>query len=416
MSKIYEALLRAEKDRNASSAESQQGAAPSASAAALAEPVLAPEAPAPPAEVVLEHAPVELAAKPEESLETATPAPFLPPPMRHASAPAVTPEPAPAANPPVPADVPAPKAAPAPEPVAAAAPGVTAPPAATPAGRPASARSTYQPQPVREQVVPVVETKRPSVFSPSASTSGIPARQWSPSAIQLPALHERGKEVEQFRSLRSRLYEFRDLNTLKSVLVSSGLPQEGKSFIAANLAISCARHKSARVLLIDGDMRRSSLHKLLGTTHEPGLTEYLSGKASLNEVLQRAEFPSNGQPLPQGISSLTFMAGGADAENAGDLSGSPRFRELIQAVSPMFDWIIVDSSPVNLVADGVNLARACDGVLLVARAGITPFEAAQRALSELKSTNMLGFVLNAVHALQTTGTYYGYDSYDSINQ
>lgn len=261
-----------------------------------------------------------------------------------------------------------------------------------------------------------MEPRRPSVFSPSASTSGIPTRQWSPSTIELPALHERGKEVEQFRSLRSRLYEFRDLNTLKSVLISSGLPQEGKSFIAANLAISCARHKSARVLLIDGDMRRSSLHKLLGTTHEPGLTEYLSGKASLNEVLQRAELPADGQTQPQGIASLTFLAGGADAENAGDLSGSPRFRELIQTVSPMFDWVIVDSSPVNLVADGVNLARACDGVLLVARAGVTPFEAAQRALSELKASNTLGFVLNAVHTPPATGTYYGYDNYDTITQ
>ena len=81
---------------------------------------------------------------------------------------------------------------------------------------------------------------------------------------QLPALEHRGAAVEQFRSLRSRMQEFRDLNTLKSILISSGLPQEGKSFVAANLAISFARHKAHRVLLIDGDMRRSSLHKLLG--------------------------------------------------------------------------------------------------------------------------------------------------------
>ena len=66
--------------------------------------------------------------------------------------------------------------------------------------------------------------------------------------------------MEQFRSLRSRMHEFRDLNKLKSILVSSGLPQEGKSFIAANLAISFTRHKAARVLLIDGDMRLSLIH------------------------------------------------------------------------------------------------------------------------------------------------------------
>ena len=85
--------------------------------------------------------------------------------------------------------------------------------------------------------------------------------------------------MEQFRSLRSRMQEFRDLNTLKSILVSSGLPQEGKSFIAANLAISFARHKAGRVLLIDGDMRRATLHKLLGCPQGPGLTEYLVGRS-----------------------------------------------------------------------------------------------------------------------------------------
>ena len=105
--------------------------------------------------------------------------------------------------------------------------------------------------------------------------------RWLPSLHQLPALDQRGAAVEQFRSLRSRMQEFRDLNTLKSILVSSGLPQEGKSFVAANLAISFARHKAARVLLIDGDMRRASLHKLLGAPPGPGLTEYLAGKAGL---------------------------------------------------------------------------------------------------------------------------------------
>src|ERR1019366_6726149 len=92
---------------------------------------------------------------------------------------------------------------------------------------------------------------------------------------------------EQFRSLRSRMQEFRDLNTLKSILVSSGLPQEGKSFVAINLAISFARHKAGRVLLIDGDMRRSTQHKLLGAPQGPGLTEYLAGKATIVEVMQR---------------------------------------------------------------------------------------------------------------------------------
>ena len=240
--------------------------------------------------------------------------------------------------------------------------------------------------------------------------------RWLPSLHQLPALDQRGAAVEQFRSLRSRMQEFRDLNTLKSILVSSGLPQEGKSFVAANLAISFARHKAARVLLIDGDMRRASLHKLLGAPLGPGLTEYLAGKAGLTEIMQRPIPGDTGHPLPAGLASLIFIPGGNASDKAADLSGNRRFGRLIAEASPHFDWIVVDSSPVNLVSDGVNLARSCDGVLLIARGGATKYQAAQRALAELKASKVLGFVLNAVEDPPLTGGYYGYDGYDKIEE
>ncbi len=240
--------------------------------------------------------------------------------------------------------------------------------------------------------------------------------RWLPSLHQLPALEQRGAAVEQFRSLRSRMQEFRDLNTLKSILVSSGLPQEGKSFVAANLAISFARHKAARVLLIDGDMRRASLHKLLGAPLGPGLTEYLAGKAGLTEIMQRPIPGDTGHPLPAGLASLIFIPGGIASDKAADLSGNRRFGRLIAEASPHFDWIVVDSSPVNLVSDGVNLARSCDGVLLIARGGATKYQAAQRALAELKASKVLGFVLNAVEDPPLTGGYYGYDGYDKIEE
>ena len=237
---------------------------------------------------------------------------------------------------------------------------------------------------------------------------------WHPLIQQLPALEERGSSVEQFRSLRSRMHEFRDLNKLKSILVSSGLPQEGKSFIAANLAISFARHKAGRVLLIDGDMRRATLHKLFGCPQEPGLTEYLAGAASLTEIMQRPNPEDPDAPLPSGLASLTFIPAGIEHDKAADLSGNHRFDRLIEAASPHFDWIVVDSSPVNLVSDGVNLARSCDAVLLVARGGVTKFEVAQRAIAELKASKVLGIVLNAVTNPTIAGGYYGYDGYDKI--
>ena len=212
------------------------------------------------------------------------------------------------------------------------------------------------------------------------------------------------------------MQEFRDLNTLKSLMVSSGLPQEGKSFVTANLAISFARHKAGRVLLIDGDMRRATLHKLLGCPQGPGLTEFLAGTASILEVMQRPRADDADRPLPPGLASLTFNPAGTEHDKAADLSGNRRFDRLIAAAAPHFDWIIVDSSPVNLVSDGVNLARACDAVLLVARGGVTKYEIAQRALSELKASRVLGFVLNAVSRPPVAGGYYGYDGYDKLEE
>lgn len=192
--------------------------------------------------------------------------------------------------------------------------------------------------------------------------------------------------------------------------MSSGLPQEGKSFISANLAVSLARHKNSKVLLIDGDMRRYTLHELLGTESHPGLADYLAGKATIEQIMQRSE-----DTAPQGtgnhvLSNLTFIPGGNGGDKAADLSGNARFGDLLRIAAPYFDWIIVDSSPVVPVSDGVNLARSCDGVLLVARAGVTKYTVAQRAASELRAANILGFVLNAVQENPQTGSYYGYNT------
>jgi capsular exopolysaccharide synthesis family protein len=375
MSKIYEAMRRA---------AMESANRPAAEPAASTEPAAA----SPPAEPVLTAAPTSVAAEPSAAEE------FLP-----AAQIPVAIEPARAAQPAasipfaqVPVAAPVPFAPPVPTPIS-----VAAPIAAT-----------------RVAAAPIIEAEF-DADSP-LDLANIPRVAWLPSLHQLPALEQRGAAVEQFRSLRSRMQEFRDLNTLKSILVSSGLPQEGKSFVAANLAISFARHKAARVLLIDGDMRRSSLHKLLGAPPGPGLTEYLAGKASLTQIMQRPMPGNAGHPLPAGLASLIFIPGGIASDKAADLSGNRRFVRLIAEAAPHFDWIVVDSSPVNLVSDGVNLARACDGVLLVARGGTTKYEVAQRALAELKASKVLGLVLNAVEDTPLTGGYYGYDGYDKIEE
>ncbi len=264
-----------------------------------------------------------------------------------------------------------------------------------------------------DQTAPFVESN--FAAAEPAATGGlrfetIARHPWNPSIDKLPALLDRGPSTEQFRSLRSRLYEARDIRPIKSILVSSGLPQEGKSFVSANLAVSLARHKNARVLLIDGDMRRYTIHEMIGTAPSPGLADYLAGKATLEEIMQRIEEPETPTANRSILANLAFIPGGNGGDRAADLSGSARFGELIRTVAPLFDWIVVDSSPVLPVSDAVNLARSCDGVLLVARGGVTKYPVAQRAAAELKASNVLGFVLNAVHDAPQAGSYYGYSA------
>lgn len=247
--------------------------------------------------------------------------------------------------------------------------------------------------------------------TPRVLWNEIRATDWTIAVDRFPALEQRGAMVEQFRSLRSRLQEFRAMNRLQSLLVSSGVPQEGKSFIAANLALSLALHKNSKVLLIDGDMRRSTLQDYFGCPAHPGLSDFLSGKAEMFDVMQRpspASMPN--RVIAPILNNLVLMPGGSVGDRAADLAGSPRFEELLRAAGAHFDWIIVDSSPVIPVSDSVSMGRACDAVLLVARAGFTSYPVAQRAQHELKASNIIGFVLNAVKNPPSPDSYYTYDA------
>jgi capsular exopolysaccharide synthesis family protein len=238
--------------------------------------------------------------------------------------------------------------------------------------------------------------------------------RWNFSPEHLPALEKRGAPLEQFRSLRSRIREFRASSKLKSVLISSGLPQEGKSFVAANLAVTLALNKNSKVLLIDGDMRRSTLHSYFGCEARIGLADYLAGKAELAAVMQRPSPESTPAAMVAPVlHNLVLMPAGEGGDKAGDLAGSPRFEELLAIVAPHFEWVIIDSSPVIPISDAVSLARFCDGVLLVARSGQTTFPMAQRAQKELKASNVIGYVLNAVSKPPAIESYYGYTGYSS---
>jgi capsular exopolysaccharide synthesis family protein len=207
---------------------------------------------------------------------------------------------------------------------------------------------------------------------------------------------------ERFRTLRSRLYQIAATRPLKRVLVTSSVPAEGKTIVAANLAHSIMCQPDRRVLLIDADLRASRLHQLLGAPSGPGLTDYLRGEAEKDAVIQ------NGLE-----GNLCFIPGGSEVSNPSELLLGDRMKKLLDLVTPVFDWIILDSPPALAVHDASSLADLCDGVLFVVKAGTTDHQLAEKASSEFLKKNLLGVVLNGAEIDASYGDYYaGYASDD----
>src|SRR5579864_9323696 len=200
---------------------------------------------------------------------------------------------------------------------------------------------------------------------------------------------------EQFRTLRSRLYQLRDKQPLRTVLVTSSLPGEGKTFVTTNLAHALARQQNCRVLLIDADLRRPDLHPAFGAPSSPGLAEYLKGEVEEMAIIQRG--------LPE---YLCFIPGGKQTANSAELLANGRLRALLDTVGPVFDWVILDSPPTLPVSDALVLADHCDGVLTVIRAAQTGFDSAQKSCQQLREKNLLGVALNCADDGAAYGSYY----------
>jgi protein-tyrosine kinase len=199
---------------------------------------------------------------------------------------------------------------------------------------------------------------------------------------------------EEFRTLRSRLDLIRDRQPLQTLLITSAMPGEGKTFVAANLAQVIVWQRERHVLLIDGDLRSSKLHQALGVSSVPGLSDYLSGKVNEFAIVRRGP-----------LENFFFIPSGTPAPNATELLGNGRLRNLLKRLSVAFDWILIDSPPVIPVADARLIAESSDGVLLVVRSGGTPSDLAQLAYREFRGKPFVGVVLNKAQR----HSRYGYD-------
>jgi len=240
-----------------------------------------------------------------------------------------------------------------------------------------------------------------SPFSIDTLLARCPQMEWKPDLGTMLFMNgdDSARGTEEFRTLRSRLYHLREKMTLKTLLVTSALPKEGKSFTAANLAQVIVRQHGRRALLIDADLRGPRLHQMLGTAPGPGLSDYLQGRNDEFSVMQRGA-----------MENLFFIPSGTGIEDPAELVGNGRLKILLQRVEPLFDWIIVDSPPAVLVSDASLLAKACDGVLMVVRSNSTPSDVARRARLEFPDQALVGVVLNGTNDETAPYERYYYES------
>ena len=285
-------------------------------------------------------------------------------------------------------------AEPAPSAAAAAAPAAAvqpAPAAAAPAARSFAAAVAA----VTPQALPVAP---PRVTAPvPALLESCRSTNWQGDTSKLFFLSRRHNTfaTEQLRMLRTRLCLARERRPLKTVLVTSALPAEGKTFVCANLAYALARQPGHRVLLLDCDLRSPGLHTLLGAPGEPGLTAYLRGAATAEQILQRGT-----------QENLFLIPGGHAAANPSELLAGGKFKSLVEQLMPLFDWILLDTPAAGPAADTVRIAGWCDGTLLVVEGGKTKYDTVQQVTADLPAKRLLGVVLNRTNPLDAAASIF----------
>ena len=206
---------------------------------------------------------------------------------------------------------------------------------------------------------------------------------------------------EQYRTIRTNLkFSFLDPD-FKILAVMSALPSEGKSTVSANLAVTWAEEKK-RVLLVDADLRRPTVHRTFKVSNRYGLSNIITSSSStvdISEMIDRTE-----------VDNLDVLTSGPTPPNPAELLGSERLSQLLDFLREKYDFIILDAPPVDTVTDGQIVAARADGVALVTPQGIATKDAVMRAVKLLQrvNANILGVIMNRFTAQEAGGYYGGY--------
>jgi len=222
----------------------------------------------------------------------------------------------------------------------------------------------------------------------------------SPDASLLDSSRPSEAPAEEFRSLRTRLNHLQSLQPIHSIVVTSPSPAEGKSFTATNLALAQSQLEGNLTLLADFDFRRPIIHTLFQVPRSPGVTDYLQGKATLEEIIKRVEG-----------TNLCIMPAGEAVLNPLELLNLPEVKLMLERLPSIFNWVVLDTPPLLFAADANLLSTLCHGLVLVVRIGTTTIDSVTRAMGSLCQNNILGIVVNGAHKGELYSKYTYYHSY-----
>jgi capsular exopolysaccharide synthesis family protein len=206
--------------------------------------------------------------------------------------------------------------------------------------------------------------------------------------------------VEQYRRLAASVHELQVAHGTKTLMVTSAIPREGKTLTVTNLALTLSESYGRRVLLIDADLRRPSLHEVFRLPNAKGLSDGLrseTGELSLLPVTPLLSVLPAGRPDRNPMGALT----------------SDRMEILLKEAASVFDWVLLDAPPAGMMPDAHLLARLTDGVIFVIAAGTTPYELVDRAVSEVGRETIVGTVLNRISEESMPATSYYAEYYQS---
>ncbi len=260
--------------------------------------------------------------------------------------------------------------------------------------------SPIETQPQEQWVISPEPAKIEEVFSESPRIS-VANHKMHQNLVS--ALNPQSFASEQFKQLRTSLLFPESGASPRTIMITSAFPEEGKSFVAANLALSIAYNINEHVLLMDCDLRRPSLHTLFGFDAVIGLTDYLTNGTPLDRVL-----------LKSPVDKLTLLPTGTKVRNPSELLSSEKMSNLIKEVKSRYSdrYIIIDLPPPNFTAEAKALARQVDGILLVIQYGKTNREIINDLIKTVGKEKILGVVFNRYDGpMEGYAKYKKYDKY-----